>query len=228
MLLDLFTSSCALIDPLGGFYTPLGLKIRLDPDAMEEMFYVSGFIPDLETAFLDIQLWALLPRGMCSVAAMIAAIQTHSSLLILIISIVAFVVGFVFQHFGYSVFLKIIFTQFLGGWLIAIPASIIIAVNLTHLNFTAAAFTQLAIVVCTSFGVTDLLFFPITFFVGLLLTLTRIIVPGAMERAFISILNRQASNKKCTLDWSVYNRQRDANIRRRWAHLRVGGDSLKP
>ena len=194
------------------FHTPGGLKIRLDPDAIQEMINASDVTLDLKDGFADVELWGRLPEAMCAVAAMVAAMWTHSVVWTLISSVAAFAAGNVFQQFAYSTLLRIIFPQFLGGWLIAAPASIAITVYLYSSGFPAVAFTQLAVVAVTMMGFADLLLLPMTP-VRVVLRRTGIVPPiGDMELAFISILNRQASNQNRTLDWSKYDRQRDANF----------------
>jgi hypothetical protein len=194
------------------FFTPRGLKNRLDPDAIHQMVDASDVTLDLNDAFADVELWADLPGAMCAVGAMGAAICTHSVAWTLTTSVIAFAVGNVFQQFAYSVFLRILFPQFLGAWLIAAPASIAITVYLYSFGFPAAAFTQLAIVAIAIFGFAHLLLIPLTP-VRVFLRRARIAPPiGDVELAFIAILNRQASSHGQLLDWTIYVQQREANL----------------
>jgi hypothetical protein len=189
------------------FYTPRGLKIRLDQQALETMLDESGVLIDLDDAFADIELWARLPGAMGAVNAIVAAASTHSAAWTLAASFAAFTLGYILQQCYYSPFLRIIFPQFLGSWLIAIPTSIICSAYLYWSGNAAVAIVVLAIVLCTSTGIADFLLF-LLLPVRVLLIQMRVVLPmGDMEQAFISILDLHASKQNAQLDWSIYDRE---------------------
>jgi hypothetical protein len=188
------------------FYTPRGLKIRLDPEAIQSVLDESAISIDLEDAFADVELWSHLPNAICVVAGMTASILTQSILWTLTAGLGGFAMGNIFQQFTYSPMLRILFPQFLGSWLITVPASIIIAVFLAWSGNAGVGIAQLAVVLCNVTGIADaLLFFMLPITAGL--RLLHLAPPiGDVELAFISVLDHHAQRQGRKLNWAVYER----------------------
>src|SRR3990167_4831395 len=124
-------------------YTKNGLKIRLDPDRLEKILAPAKGKIDLEDAYLDIELWANFPNAVSSIAAIATAFVTHSWSTTLLGAILGYFAANLLQQFIYSRFLKIIFPQFIGSWIISLPISIGVAYYLYRQGSTAAGITQL-------------------------------------------------------------------------------------
>ena len=190
-------------------FTPNGLKVRLHADRVRRVLAPVREMLDYEDALRDIELWAKLPAALSSVAAIVTSAATQSWLLTLIASCFAFLLADLFQQFFYSRILKALLPQFMGSWLISFPASLLIGYFLYRNGAIAAAIVQFVIVATNVFGVSDLfllVFMPVRVFVRKLTGKTVRHI-GAMELAFIKILNGKARSLGVTLDWTLYDRR---------------------
>lgn len=189
------------------FYSPRGLKIRLDQKAIDCMIDQSGLPIDLENAFGDLELWSRLPSAMFAVTAIVAGLSTHSIMWTIAGSVTAFGYGYIVQQFTYVPFLRIAFPQILGAWFVAAPASILCAAYLTWMGNLGLGIAIVVAVISALSGAADLLLFAF-FPIRVLLRRLRIVLPiGDMELAFMSILNLQASRQGSQLDWSIYDEE---------------------
>jgi len=185
-------------------YTPGGLKIRLDPDRVERVLGPARDQIDLANAYLDVELWAGFPNALSTICTIVTAAATHS----LIWTFVAFVFSFgaanAFQQFTYSQILNLIFPTFLGGWIIALPASVATVVYLFFSDSLLAGLAQLGIVLANWLRYTDMMLF---FFMPIRLTIRKLtgVNLGDVEIAFIRILSLQAQRAGIQLDWDIYN-----------------------
>jgi hypothetical protein len=186
-------------------YTPGGLKIRLDPDRVERVLGLAKDQIDMANAYLDLELWAGFPNALSTICTIVAAAATHS----LIWTFVAFVFSFgaanAFQQFTYSRILNLIFPSFLGGWIMALPASVATVVYLYFSGSLLAGLAQLGIVVANWLHYTDMMLF---IFMPIRLTIRALtgVNLGDIEIAFIRILSLQAQRVGIQLDWDIYNR----------------------
>jgi hypothetical protein len=186
-------------------YTPGGLKIRLDPDRVERVLGPTKDQIDMPNAYLDLELWAGFPNAFSTICTIIIAAMTHS----LIWTFVAFVFSFgaanAFQQFTYSRILNLVFSSFLGGWIIALPVSVATAVYLCFSGSLLVGLAQLAIVVANWMHYTDMILFV---FMPIRLTIRAItgVNLGDVEIAFTRILSLQAQRVGIQLDWDIYNR----------------------
>jgi hypothetical protein len=188
------------------FMTPRGLKIRLDPNALELMLVESRGEFDLNSAFDDLHIWIRVPSSMCAVVSLIVAFSTRSVPWTLSAGAAAFALGNIIQQFTYSDILWVVFPMILDHPLIIVPASIACAFYLHSSGESEVAFTQLGIVVGRMIGITEFLLFPLTP-VRFLLRRIGLAPPiGDVEFAFLWILNKQATKQGLTLDWEVYGR----------------------
>ena len=187
-------------------HTPGGLKIRLDPERVDLVLAPARNYIDLPGAYVDLELWAGFPNAFSSVCTILAAVTTHSLFWTLAASLSAFAFANAFQQFTYSRILNLLFPTFLGGWIIAIPASIAAGVWLFTSGALYAAFLQLAIVVANCLGFTDILLLPLTP-VRLVIRKVTGRKMGDVEIAFIQILNLQVRRAGLQLDWSLYKRR---------------------
>jgi hypothetical protein len=186
-------------------YTPGGLKIRLDPDRVERVLSPAKDQIDIANAYLDVELWAGFPNAFSTICTILTAAATHS----LIWTLAAFVFSFgaanAFQQFTYSRILNLIFPTFLGGWIIAIPASVVTAVYLYFSGALLVGLAQLGIVVVNWLHYTDMMLF-IFMPVRLAIRALTGVNLGDTEIAFIRILSLQAQRFGIQLNWDIYNR----------------------
>lgn len=189
------------------FYTPRGLKIRLDPDAVQSVLDDSGLPIDLDDAYMDLELWARFPNALCAIAAILTALISRSVLLTLVAAGAGFVIANMIQQFTYSPALRIIFPQFLGAWPITVPLSIACASYLYFAGSGAVSLAVLGVVVCTVSGMADLLLLPLMP-LRILLHRTGLAPPlGDVELAFMIILDQHAARHHGRLDWEIYDRE---------------------
>lgn len=193
-------------------YTPNGLKVRLDPERVRRTLDTVGHALDTDDALLDTELWANLANGVSVLAALVTAGLTQAWLPTTGAAIAGFIAGYLFQQLFYSHWLKVLIPQFLGGWLIYLPASLALAV---YLYFQASLGTGLVVIgvaVANWLGVGEaIILIPLIPVAALLKRLTKREI-GDSERAFIGALDRQASRLGTRIDWSVYDRSRGTEL----------------
>ena len=185
-------------------YTKNGLKIRLDPDRLEKVLAPAKGEIDLQDAYLDIELWAIFPGAVSSVAVIATAFFTHSWVIACLSAILGYFAANLLQQFAYSRLLKVIFPQFFGGWVISLPISIAVAYYLYRQGNIAAGITQLAFVVANWWGMTDFLLFVFMPIRVMAKKLAGIKI-GDIELAFIRILNSKARDIGIELNWGLYD-----------------------
>ncbi|MDP1948576.1 MAG: hypothetical protein Q8L77_13855 [Nitrospirota bacterium] len=186
-------------------YTPGGLKIRLDPERVERVLAPAKNRIDLTDAFRDVELWAGFPNALSSVCAILTAAVTHSLAWTLVAFVLSFGAANAFQQFTYSRILNLVFPAFLGGWIIALPASSVAGIYLYMSGAGMAGLVQFAIVVANWLHYTDTM---LVFFMPLRIALRKLtrVNLGDVEIAYIGILSIQARRAGVQLDWELYNR----------------------
>ena len=189
-------------------YTPGGLKIRLHADGLARVLGDEKSEIDLDEAFMDTELWANLPGSAASVAAIVLALATRSPLWTAWGAAAAFASANIAQQIFYSHWLKVLFPQFLGGWLFALPASLGVGIYLWWTGSLVTAMIPVAVVLLSWFGFLDWLLFLLSPIRILIRRLTASPV-GDIELAFISIIDRQAMQRGLKLDWDRYGRVAD-------------------
>jgi len=186
-------------------YTPGGLKIRLDPDRIDRVLGPAKDQIDMANAYLDIELWSAFPNAFSTICTIVTAVATHS----LVWTFAAFVFSFgaanAFQQFTCSRILNLIFPTFLGGWMIAIPASVATVVYLYFSGSLLAGLAQLGIVIANWLHYTDVILFVFMPIRLAIRVLTRVNL-GDVEIAFIRILSLQAQRVGIELNWDIYDR----------------------
>jgi hypothetical protein len=180
-------------------YTPGGLKIRLDPDRVERMLAPAGGRIDLHEAYLDVELWAGFPQAFSFVWSLIAFA-------------LAFTAANIFQQFTYSRILCTVFPTFLGGWIIAIPASVAAGVYLYFFNALLVGLIQFVIVVANWMHYTDI-FLIVLMPIRLAIRKITGVMIGDVEIAFMRILTLQARRAGIEINWNIYNRQSPNRVR---------------
>lgn len=189
-------------------YTPGGLTIKLHADRVERVLKPARHLINIEDAFVDIQLWANFPGNMLSILAIITALTTQSWTSVLIVGVLGFVLVDLYQQFFYSRFLKVLFPFVLGAFYVTLPASLITIYILYQEGAIIAGITQFVMVLMDITGIADLILFfstPIRFSVRCLFG--KRAKEGAIETAFIKILNHKARQVGVILDWQSYNRR---------------------
>jgi len=188
-------------DPI---YTPGGLKVRLHEEGLARVLAGAQGELDLSDALVDTELWSNLPGAVSNVAAVTLAVATRSWLSTVVGALAAFIVAHLAQQVFYSHWMKVLFPQSLGGWLIALPASIGAAAYLWWTGPLLPGVIAVVVVLLNWLGVSDILLLilmPVT------VTIRRVSgrMVGDTELAFISILNRQARQRGLELDWDRYS-----------------------
>jgi hypothetical protein len=184
-------------------HTPGGLKIRLQEEGLVRVLGDAKDEIDLEDAFTDTELWSIFPGAVSNVAAIVLAVTTRSWLWTALGAAMAFAAAHIAQQIFYSHWLKVLFPQFLGGWLIALPTSLGVAIYLWWTGSMVTGVIAVAVVLLNWLGISNMLLF--------LLLPARIVIRrltgrlvGDIELAFIAIVNRQARQRRLQLDWNRY------------------------
>ena len=187
-------------------FTPHGLKIRFDEEALEKVMGPLKMTIDFNDLLLDIELWELLPVAMGEVAAIIAAFLTSDWLFTLVAGIIGFLIGAVLREITYSDFLRWLFPLFLGNGPVTIVATIVCSIYLglraeytTILVLIAFFFLSKIEGVITGIVLAPLIYFMVRKYlknIGMPLT--------HVERVFITLCNNRAKEVGIELDWSLY------------------------
>lgn len=198
-------------------YTPHGLKIRFDEDAVNAMLeplVTKGL--DFKDVLMNVELWANFPRAISNVATIIVAYATASWPITICAAIVGYSVGEVLANVTYSVTLRRVFPQFLGGWPVAVPASLVLAISFWRDGCFALVIILPVIVVVNWFGLSDWLLVPLRR-VTRPLRRARGIKVGMVELAFMAACTEAAMRTGELPNWSEYDRVYDMK-----EHERVG------
>jgi hypothetical protein len=189
-------------------FTPHGLKIRFDEEALEKVIEPLKRPMDFNDLLLDIELWELLPVAIAKVTAIITAFLTGNWLLTLIVGIMGLLIGGVLREITYSDLLRKLFPLFLGSGPVTIVATIVCGIYLgLHGEY-------LTIVVLVAFlflskieaVITGIILAPFIYFmarkylkdIGMPLT--------HVERVFITLCNKRAKTLGINLDWGFYSK----------------------
>jgi hypothetical protein len=188
------------------FYTPNGLKIRFDPDAVAFVLLKQGHTYetiDMHDIQLNTELWINLPNATSNVLTILVAVQTESWMWSLLAAFSGYILGYLISNVSYSPMLRRIVPQFLGSWIIALTASAIVSIIACgRSNWILAVLVPLVVIV-NWFHYSDLLqlfLLPI----GILFRRSVGIGVGWSEFAFISACNEAACRTGVQLDWSFY------------------------
>lgn len=187
-------------------FTPHGLKIRFDEEALEKVIGPLNMAIDFNDLLLDIELWELLPVAMGQVAAIIAALLTSNWLSTLLAGIIGFLIGGVLREITYSDFLRRLFPLFLGSGPLTIIGTIACSIYLglrgeyvTILVLIAFFFLSKIEAIITGIALAPLIYFMGRKYlksIGMPLT--------HVERTFIILCNIRAKKLDIELDWSLH------------------------
>jgi hypothetical protein len=184
-------------------YTPHGLKIRLDPDAVGEVVRPLASVHDMNDVLLDVELWENLPEGLVALSASATAAITHSPLLTIVAGILAFAIGSFVRSLTYSDPLRRAIPLFLGSWIITAVHTLAVSAYLVLQHQFVAAVVLCAINTAAHLGflgVLDFVLAPIRVPLRRMLGLK----PTHQEAVFVAICNKRAARYGLTLDWSKY------------------------
>jgi tetrahydromethanopterin S-methyltransferase subunit C len=187
-------------------FTPHGLKIRFDEEALEKVMGPLNMTIDFNDLLLDIELWELLPVAMGEVAAIITAFLTSNWLFTLIAGIIGLLIGGVIREVTYSDFMRRLFPLFLGSGPVTIVATIVCGIYLgfrgeylTIVVLVAFLFLSKIEAVITGIVLAPLIYFMVRKY------LKRIGMPLThVERVFITLCNNRAKTLGIELDWGLY------------------------
>lgn len=144
------------------------------------------------------------PGAASSVGALVTALASRSWVATVAVGVVLWCLAYLLQQFWYSRLLKLLFPQFLGAWLIALPAALACTYFLWQLGSFPAGLAALAIVVVNWLGIWD----PVLLLIMLPLVVAARRVTGRVlgdtEIAFIGVLTAKANRLGTVLNWDVY------------------------
>lgn len=181
-------------------FTPHGLKIRFDEEALEKVMGPLNMTIDFNDLLLDIELWELLPVAMGKVSAIIAAFLTRDWLFSLVAGIIGFLIGAVLREITYSDFLRRLFPLFLGSGPVTIIGTITCSI---YLGLKGEYVTILVLIGFFFLSkietiITSIILAPLIYFMARKYSLTHV------ERAFIVLCNIRAKKLGIELDWGLY------------------------
>jgi len=166
--------------------TPHGLRVPISEAEAQAIDRMSGKL-DVGDALLNVELWASLPNGAASIAAIIVSLATESIGWTMASSVGAFLFFRVVTQFYYSAFVSVAIAQLLGAWFIALPCSLGAAWVLRRHDATALGILQFALVLVGGhWGALEVAALPLLPVLG----------PSKAERlALFSSLRRQARER---------------------------------
>ena len=112
-------------------YTKGGLKIRFDENAIKPVILPLIESGQFENILLDIELWVDLPNAVSSVSAILTALLTKHWFITLLVGIISYILGAIFQELFYSDVIKRIFPLILGSWMVTIPLTALCGIYLS-------------------------------------------------------------------------------------------------
>ena len=191
--------------------TRSGLKIRFNEDAIKPVIWPLVVAAQYDDILMDIELWVNLPNAFSSAAAIAAAFATGSWLHVLVSWFLGLLVGGIVQEVMYSEALKIIFPMFLGGWLVALPATVACDIYLVLHGDYLTALALALVVVGNWLHKTDWVFLlPLMpFRLWLMGIMERRLgvrkAPTLTERLFVLLCNKRAQRMGIELQWELYD-----------------------
>ncbi len=112
-------------------------------------------------------------------------------------------VGLVFHSRAYSPVLRVLVSQMLGHWFVALPAAAVVGYRVHEATGVWLALLPGALVLANRIGFSEILQIP-------LLPLARLLRPfGGPNRPFLASLNAQAKAHGLRLDWTKLKRGGD-------------------
>jgi branched-subunit amino acid transport protein len=186
------------------FFTPHGLKIRFDEESLENAIGSLKRSSDFNDLLMDIELWELLPVAMAKVAAIITAYLSGSWLLTLVLGIIAMIIGGIIRELTYSDILRRLFPLILGNGIVTIVVAIVCGFYLGSHN------EYMTILILLSFFfpiaqleaiITSMTLAPLIYYMGKHSIKVLGIPTTHVERAFIALCNKRASNLGLQIDW---------------------------
>lgn len=187
-------------------FTPHGLKIRFNEEALEKVIAPLTRSTDFNNLLLDIELWELLPIAMAKVAAIITAFLTGNWFPTLVIGIIGLLIGGVLREITYSDWLRRIFPLFFGHGIVTLVVGISCAIYLVLQGEYLTIFVLATFYILTSIYeiIINILLAPFIYFIGRQ-SLKNFGVPLTHgERAFIILCNSRANKLGIKLNWSLY------------------------
>ena len=193
------------------FYTPNGLKIRFDPNAISEIVQPLVVCHEMNNILLDVERWENLPVGFTVVSASVTALLSGSAVLTISVGLLGYIFGVMIRELFYSNFLRLLIPLFLGSWFI----TLIYTIGISNFLVARQKYTT-TVVLClinaaAHFGVLsvlELIFLPIRIFFHRIFRLNNFTHP---ERTFVTICNLCAAKHGVILNWNRYTTLRAEN-----------------
>lgn len=175
-------------------FTPHGLKIRLDEEALEKVIGPLKLNIDFNDLLLDIELWELLPIAMGEMVAIITAFLTSNWLCTLVAGIIGFLIGGVLREITYSDFLRRLFPLFLGSGPVIVVATIACSIYLGLKGEYVTILVLIAFFFLSKIEavITGIVLAPLIYFMGRKYLRSTGMPTTHVERVFITLCNNRA------------------------------------
>jgi len=192
-------------------YTKGGLKIRFDENAIKPVIMPLIESGQFEDILMDMELWINFPNAVSSVTAILTAFLTKQWFTTLLVGIISYIVGAIFQEVYYSDFLKKIFPLFLGSWIIAIPLTIFCGIYLgIHGSYSTIVILTIIVLGNWSHYSDFLLIILFPFRIWVMKSLKKRFGVRCgftiTERLFILLCNKRAKKIGVKLNWDAYDK----------------------
>ena len=185
-------------------HTPNGLKIRLDPQVVDQVVRPLSRHQDMKEILQDVELWENLPEGMAALSASITALLTTSLASVFLVGLITHTLGSLIRGFTYSDIIRRLIPMFFGSWIVTTIQTIGISIYLISQSMYLVAAGLCLFNVIVHCGFFEILYMPlapirvsIRHALGLL--------PTHQEHTFMALCNRRAKKHGVVLDWGIYS-----------------------
>lgn len=185
-------------------YTPNGLKIRLDPQAVDQVVRPLSRHQDLEEILQDVELWENLPEGMAALSASVAALMTTSLTSVFLVGVITYTLGSLIRGFTYSDIIRRLIPLFFGSWIVTTIQTIGVSIFLISQSMYLVAIGLCLFNVIAHCGLLEILYIPLAP-VRVPIRHALGLSPTHQEHTFMAICNRRAKKHGIVLDWDVYS-----------------------
>lgn len=184
--------------------TPNGIQVRFDHDLIDPCIRPLKDGGHIGKILADVDLWESMPNAVANVLAIAAAVVTRSALPIIVCGFSGYVLGTLIKAGRYSRALKRLLPQTLGSPIISIILSV--GAGLYLLQFQAIAPIIVLFLVVTNNGlgtanIFEVLAAPLRRAVRDLHAIRPGFPHTHIERVFMAICDRQASDLGITVGW---------------------------
>jgi hypothetical protein len=185
-------------------FTPNGLKIRLDPNGVDQVIKELRLHHDLNDILLDVELWEDFPERLAVFAASLAAVITQSFWVIMFSVLSVYVLGTIIRDIAYSDCLRRIFPMALGHPVISFAYTVGTCIYLGFQGAYIPAVGLMIIYFVAHWGFLGLVYMGFT---KIRVPFRKLfnLPPTHQEFVFITICNKRAAKYGLSLNWDDYD-----------------------